>query len=107
MDSGEVGGWILPGNVRTFMFWIAHYVGYSFDDNDWESVQAALPATHAERATGWYDYPLIGWPSLKVWLAEAPGDTSVSVRVTGGMDEVLAARFETLIHVLQDVDPVG
>jgi hypothetical protein len=107
MESGDVGGWILPANVRTLMFWTAHYVGYSFDESDWQAVRAALPMTNAEQASGWYDYPLIGSPALTVWLAQVPGDSSVSVRVTGLMDEVLAARFETLIHVLQDVGPVG
>lgn len=105
MESGEVSGWILAGNVRTLMFWIAHYVSYSFDEGEWQAVQAALPATNSELASGWYDYPLIGSPALTVWLAGTPGDTPVSVRVTGDMDPVLAARFETLIHVLQDVDP--
>jgi hypothetical protein len=107
MASGDVGGWILPANVRTLMFWLAYYVGYSFEDSDWEAVRAALPATNAELASGWYDYPVIGSPALTVWLARVPGDTPVSVRVTGELDEVLAARFETLIHVLQDVDPAG
>jgi|HubBroStandDraft_1064217.scaffolds.fasta_scaffold337671_2 hypothetical protein len=105
MESAEVGGWILPGNVHTLMFWIAHYVGYSFDDSEWQAVQAALPGTDAEKDSGWYDYPLLGEPALTVWLAENPGDTPVSVRVTGDMDAVLAARVETVIHVLQDVDP--
>jgi hypothetical protein len=107
MRSGEVAGWILPGNVRTFMFWLAHYIGYSFDDNDWATVEAALPATNSEQASGWYDYPLIGSPALQVWLAKTPGDTPVSVRVTGDLGLILAARFETLIHVLQDVESCG
>jgi hypothetical protein len=107
MESGGVGGWILPGNVRPFMFWTAYYVGYSLDETDWESIKTALPATNTESATGWYDYPLIGSPGLQVWLARTPDDSSVSVRVIGGLDEVLAARFETLIHVLQDVEPAS
>jgi hypothetical protein len=107
MGSAEVSGWILPGNVRTLMFWVAHYVGYSFDEGEWEAVQAALPATNAERVTGWYHYPLIGSPALRVWLALIPEDSPVSVQVTGDIDEILAARFETLIHVLQDVEPAA
>jgi hypothetical protein len=107
MRIGEVGGWILPGNVRTLMFWLSHYVGYSFDDNDLATVEAALPKTNSQQATGWYDYPLIGSPALQVWLALTPGDTPVSVRVTGELNPVLAARFETLIHVLQDVEPAS
>jgi hypothetical protein len=104
VEIGEVGGWILPGNLRTLMFWVAHYVGYSFDDSDWAAVQAALPATNSEQASGWYDYPLLGSPPLRVWLANTPGDTPVSVRVTGDLGLILSARFETLIHVLQDVE---
>lgn len=107
MEIGEIGGWILPGNLRTFMFWLAHYVDYSFDESDWAAVQAALPATNSEQATGWYDYPVLGSPPLRVWLAHTPGDTPVSVRVTGDLGLILSARFETLIHVLQDVEPAG
>jgi hypothetical protein len=104
VGSGEVVGWILPGNVRTLMFWVAYYVGYSFEDTDWAAVEAELPATNSDQASGWYDYPVIGSPPLRVWLAQAPGDTLVSVRVAGDMDPVLEARFETLIHLLQDVE---
>jgi hypothetical protein len=107
MESGEVGGWILPGNVRTLMFWLAYYVDYSFEEDDWAVVEAALPSTNSEQACGWYDYPLLGSPPLRVFLARTPGDTPVSVRVTGDLGLILLARFETLIHVLQDVEPVG
>ena len=104
MEIGEIGGWIMPGNLRSLMFWLAYYVGYSFDESDWEAVQAALPATNSEQASGWYDHPVLGSPPLRVWLARTPGDTPVSVRVTGELDLILSARFETLIHVLQDVE---
>ena len=104
MEAREVGGWVLLGNLRVLMFWVAYYVGYSFEDSDWAAVQAALPATNSEQASGWFDYPLIGSPPLRVWLAQTPGDTPVSIRITGDMDPSLEARFETLIHVLQDVE---
>lgn len=105
MRSHEVAGWVLPGNVRTLMTWLAHYVGYAYDDSDWQALEMALSATDAETAEGWYDYPLAGSPVLTVSLAQTPGDSPVSVRVTGRIDAVLAARVDTLLSVLADVYP--
>ena len=106
MDSPhEVAGWGLEGNVRTLMTWLAHYVGYAYDESDWQALELALSATDADASGGWYDYPLSGSPALTVWLAQNLGATVVSVRVTGAMDALLAARAGTLLDVLADVHP--
>ena len=105
MDRYEVAGWILSGNVRTLMVHLAHYVGCTYDDSDWLALKMALPGTDAGTPSGWYDYPLAGSPVLTVWLAQNCGDIPVSVRVTGVMDPVLAARVDTLLNVLADVNP--
>lgn len=71
MDSHyDVTGWVLAGNVRTLMAWLAHYVGYSYDDSDWQVLEMALPATDADTVDGWYDYPLAGSPASTVSLAK-------------------------------------
>ncbi len=86
------------------MTWASHYVSYKFDDSDWQAVEAALPATDDEREDGWYEYPLCGVPPLRVLLAQAVGAPPVMVRVSGDMDDVLAARISTLLGVFADVE---
>jgi hypothetical protein len=100
-----VAGWVRSENVSALMTWLSFFVGYAYDDSDWQAVEAALPGTDADNASGWYDYPLVGTPPLTVWLAQNVGADPVSVRVEGDMDVVLAARVDTLVSVLADVRP--
>jgi hypothetical protein len=100
----EVGGWVWPSNVEPLLRWVSLYVGYSFDLTDWQAVEAALPATDADAADGWYDYPLAGTPPVQVNLAQNVGALPVMVRVVGEMDPVLEARIDTLVSVLADVE---
>ncbi len=99
----EVGGWVWPSNVEPLLRWVSLFVGYSFDDSDWQALEAALPSTDAEAADGWYDYPLMGTPPVQVYLARNVGASPVMVRVVGTMDPVLEARIDTLVSVLADV----
>ena len=100
----EVGGWVWPGNVKPLLRWISFYVGYSFDDSDWQTIEAALSTTDSEAADGWYDYPLQGTVPLQVYLAQEVGASPVMVRVVGTMDPGLETRIDTLIRVLADVE---
>lgn len=103
MEQREVSGWVWPSNVERLLSWASRYVGYAFDDSDWQAVETALPTTDDEREDGWFEYPLVGAPPLRVHLAQAVGAAPVSVRVAGDMDHLLAARIETLLDVLADV----
>ena len=105
MTQQEISGWVESGNVRTMMRWLAHFVGYTFDDSDWEAVSTGLRGTDSGTGDGWYDYPISGTPDLTVWLAENPGAAPVSVRVVGATDAVLVGRIETLVGVLAEVHP--
>lgn len=107
MSEREVGGWVWPANVERLLFWASHYVGYRFDDLDWQAVESALPATDDKGENGWYEYPLVGVPPLRVHLAQCVGAAPVMVRVAGDMDDVLAARFSTLLDVFADVEQGG
>ncbi|HVE73996.1 MAG TPA: hypothetical protein VNA30_02760 [Mycobacteriales bacterium] len=98
-----VAGWVWPSNVEPLLRSVSHYVGYSFDDTDWQAIAAALPETDDERPDGWYDYPLAGEPPLRVHLACCVGAAPVMVRVVGPMDAVLEARVDTLVSVLAEV----
>jgi len=77
----EVAGWVWSRNVRTLLLWAAHYVGYAFDDSDWQAVECALADTDDERQDGWYEYPLVGTPPLRVLLARSIGADPVQARV--------------------------
>jgi hypothetical protein len=62
VGSYEVAGWVLPESARILMTWLAHYVGYAYDDSDGQALEMALPATDADSADGmtarWLDRPV-------------------------------------------------
>jgi hypothetical protein len=107
VDERQVAGWVWPSNVKPLLSMTSHYIGYRFDDWDWQAIAAALPATDDDREDGWYEYPLVGVPPLRVRLAQAVGAVPVMVTVAGQMDEVLAARISTLLDVLAEVEHGG
>ena len=99
--GNEVGGWVWEQHVERFLGHLAAQVGYGLDDLDRGAVTAGLESTDAEHGR-WFDYPLIGRRQVTVSLARTLGAAPVSIRVTGDLDMVLAARIETLLTVLSD-----
>jgi hypothetical protein len=98
-----VEGWVWPANLRTALRHISAWVDYTFDDWDWDAVEAALPQSSWDPPEHWYDYPIIGSRTLTVYLAHDDGFEPVGVRVEGDLDEVLAARIETILGLLADI----
>ena len=96
-----VGGWVMEADVHRLMRHLAFLVGYVIDDLDWGAVQTGLELTDSE-SERWFDYPLVGERQLTVKLAKEPDAYPVMVQVSGDLDDVLAARIETLISVLSD-----
>lgn len=96
-----VGGWVWDQNVQRLLRHLSQCVGYGFDDSDWGAVSTGLQRTDEDQGN-WFDYPLVGERRLTVHLARNLGAAPVSIRVTGDLDEVLAARIETLFAVLSD-----
>lgn len=90
-----VSGWVFARHVRPFLELLSHYVGYAFDETDWETVALGIADTDDDDSSRWYDYPL--GEAVTVWLAEAPGSDVVSVRVTGLPEHDLVLRAETLL----------
>jgi hypothetical protein len=86
-------------NLRALCESMAFFTGYDFDDWDWQAIETALPSTDADRADGWYDYPLSGRVPLTLLVAVNPGSSVVDVRVAGGMDDRLSAQLDVLFHV--------
>ncbi|MFR9774584.1 hypothetical protein ACL02O_00800 [Micromonospora sp. MS34] len=97
-----VSGWILARRVRPFLDLLSRYLGYAFDQTDWETIALGLAGTDDEDAARWYDYPL--GDRVTVWLAEADGSDIVSVRVTGLPDRDLALRAATLVDAYAHAD---
>ena len=96
----QVSGWIEEDSVVSLLRHVAGYIDYAYDDLDEQALVGALDPAGSEDGDAWFDYPLHGSPVLTVWLARSPGTAIVMVRIEGLMDDVLAARVETLIDVL-------
>lgn len=93
-----VEGWIWSENVQPFLALMARYVGYSFDDSDWQAVELGLEATDDEHPDRWYSYPLVGSDHrIDVHLAKAVDGNEVTVRVTGTSDAEVLIRADTLL----------
>ncbi|MCG3043984.1 hypothetical protein L7D48_25980 [Streptomyces sp. S1A] len=93
-----VEGWVWSRNVRPLLELLSRYAGYAFDDTDWETVEAALPATDDERDDGWYSYPLVGPDqAVRVRLATAVGSDVVCVEISGVQTAELRIRADTLL----------
>jgi hypothetical protein len=59
----------------------------------------ALEDTDDDPAERWFSYPLAGTPAPWVHLARADGGGVVSVRIEGDINQVLAARLDTLLDL--------
>ncbi|MEV7230579.1 hypothetical protein AB0M79_26685 [Polymorphospora sp. NPDC051019] len=98
----SVDGWMWEGNTVRFLRHLSAYVGYRYDDADEDALTGALDVTDDETADAWFEHPLVGAPLLRVFLARAVSSAVISVRVEGDIDAILAARIETMLHLLSD-----
>jgi hypothetical protein len=96
----RVTGWIHEDETTQLMQFLAVYIGYAYDALDEQALVGALDDTNDESDDGWFEFPLHGAPVLNVGLARSPGTDVVAVRVEGHIDDVLAARIDTLLDVL-------
>ncbi|MEJ3748645.1 hypothetical protein WEI85_35870 [Actinomycetes bacterium KLBMP 9797] len=95
-----IAGWVFEDNVVAFLEHISRYIGYEYDDLDEVALTGALKHTDDESAGSWFSYPLRGTPPVTVSLAQAVGGSTVSIRVEGDIEPILAARIETLFDLL-------
>ncbi|MFD6419882.1 hypothetical protein [Streptomyces sp. NPDC060194] len=99
-----IGGWIWGRNLRTFLELLSRYAGYTFDETDWETIEAGIQNTDDEAPDGWYSYPLVGThATLEVTLAHAVGGEEVSIKVTGAKTPEPTLRTDTLLAALATV----
>lgn len=98
-EPDEVTGAIREeSRLRPFLELLAGYIGYAFDDTDWETIEIGLESTDNEDPEAWYSYPLSG-PAhcLEIRVARdvEEGDM-VSVAVSGATAADLRLRIDTL-----------
>lgn len=90
--------WIIDTNLRPLCESVAEFVGYAFDDSDWQAIDTALPTTDVEQSS-WYDYPLLGQVSVTLLVAADPGSSVVFVRLVGVSDDRTKAQIEAALHI--------
>ena len=91
----EIAGWIHEDHVEKALLRLSAYVGYRFDEHDAAALVGAF-----DGPDDWFEYPLEGSPALTVRMAKDEDSCVVMVSVSGDIDEVLAARIETLLDLL-------
>ncbi|GHJ44024.1 hypothetical protein Cs7R123_13660 [Catellatospora sp. TT07R-123] len=95
-----VADWIHEGGEARLLEHLSGFIGYGFDHLDEQALVGALDDTDEAADDRWFEYPLVGTPQLTVRMARLVGGTGVSVSVRGRIDDVLAARIETLLALL-------
>ncbi|MEV8377986.1 hypothetical protein AB0P21_34930 [Kribbella sp. NPDC056861] len=99
-DAGSVveDRWIIDSNLRPLCESVAEFVGYGFDESDWQAIESALPMTDVEQGV-WYDYPLAGRASVTLFVAADPGTSVIFVRVVGVSDNRTKAQIEAALQI--------
>lgn len=100
MGEREVAGWVWSENLQGLLLLVSNSVSYAFGESDWQAVENALPETDNDAVDGWYEYHLWGSPPLSVRLARDIEGDEVSIRISGRLDDVLAARLDALLEAL-------
>jgi hypothetical protein len=92
--------WLFEANLVRFLEHLSRYIGYAYDHLDEAALTGALEDTDDESTDRWFSYPLAGTPPLTVHLARTDGGGVVSIHIEGDIDQILAARIETLLDLL-------
>jgi hypothetical protein len=96
----RIGGWIFEDNLTKVVEYIAALVSYSWDELDDGALEAGILKTDADLPPDtWFEYPVMGTPELTLRIASNRGDGILSMMIDGEIDDVLAARFETLLDL--------
>lgn len=77
--------WIIEDNLKPFVETLSGFVGYRFDDWDWDAIYYGVRDTNKE-VDRWYEYELIGDRKMKLCLARADGSFPIFVRVEADKD---------------------
>ncbi len=92
-DAADLSGRIAEEHLVELFRRLSGYIGYRYDHLDEAALEGALD-------TDGFWYPLAGTPALTVHLTRSSDGTTVSVRVEGADDPLLAGRIRHLLDIL-------
>ncbi|EOD70589.1 hypothetical protein H480_00300 [Amycolatopsis vancoresmycina DSM 44592] len=96
----QVCGWIFQDNLAKVVEYLAGLVGYSWDELDDGALEAGIPNTEVDLPPDtWFEYPVAGAVVLTLRIARDHDGGIFSMIIDGEIDEVLAARIETLLDL--------
>lgn len=98
-DELLAANWIWRSSLRRFCELVSSYVGYRFDDLDWQAIQTGLDTLASENDA--FSYPVIGQQKLTLRISGDPSGDEVLVEVTGRRDQLLGARIAALTDAFQ------
>jgi hypothetical protein len=101
-----ISDWIWSGNLHPMFQVLGQVAGYVFEESDWSAVEFGIAGTNSEREL-WFAYPLIGATRLDVevaWGDPVAGGDEVVVRIANHLDEVAAARVQTVWSLLNQYE---
>ncbi|MER6974773.1 hypothetical protein ABT304_27195 [Nocardioides sp. NPDC000445] len=88
-----------PEQVRQFLERVSDWTGSLLTDSDWHTVRAGMERLGSESDTQ-VSYLIDGWTAITAYVTKAPKAENIRLQVVGEIDDLLAARIETLIELL-------
>ena len=86
-----------PEQLRQILDRVSDWNGSDFAEIDWRSFLGRMEGADADQE---FKYPMGGWFDLTAYVARPPDAGHSRLRFVGEIDDILAARIETLIEVL-------
>jgi hypothetical protein len=99
-DRRTVTGWVFEDNLRPLAEVLSGFINYRFDDWDWDAISTGLHGGSGGRLPEWFDYPLVGTPSLTLEVAQEAGASVTDVRVHVPDVPMLVGKVEGALAVL-------
>lgn len=88
-----------PEQVHQFLERVSDWAGSVLTDSDWDTVRAGMERLGSE-SDKQVSYRMDGWTAVTAYVAKAPDAEHIRLQFVGEIDDILAARIETLIEVL-------
>ena len=86
-----------PEQLRQILERVSDWNGSDFTEIEWRSFLEGMEGADNDRE---FKYPMGGWFDLTAYVATPPDAGHSRLRFVGEIDDILAARIETLIEVL-------
>jgi hypothetical protein len=96
-----ISTWVREENLQLFLERLSAFIGYRFEDWDWDAVRFGICDTDSQHGQ-WYEYELRGSPPVELAFARADDTERLNVKVV--TEEPTAVRIEALARILQCYD---